>query len=223
MAIPPVESFARMWVYTEIYAEAAERGYSEYLALSKSINEFTDVEYDEQLELYKHNRLVAGMQTIVFSAMCFEAAIYDFAAIHLGDNYVRKHIDKLDVISKWILVLRFVADVEIPKDQAPYCTFKNLITYRNRLVHAKSEKFNIEQEERLREKMSKRNQEYERNVHNAIRALILMSLYLDNTLDGYVNPLPSYNGQNAPMRRYYPVLKEVIDECQKIISPLVSE
>ena len=215
MVIAPVESFARIGTFSRLYAEAGEKGYSEYLHFFAEAKKYEDVEYNEELVTLQHNRDIAGLQTIVFTAMCFEAAIYDFAAIHLGDKYVRDHIDKLDVLSKWVLVLRFVSGIEIQKDQAPYGALKKLITARNRLVHAKSQEFDFNLQSKQFEKISKWSQEYEKNVHNAFQALVLMSLYLDKTLAGHINPLPSYSEQNAPMRRYYSNLKEVIDECRR--------
>jgi hypothetical protein len=39
---------------------------------------------------------------VVFTAMYFEAFIYDYAASCLGDKYSKDHLDKLDFLSKWI-------------------------------------------------------------------------------------------------------------------------
>lgn len=68
----------------------------------------------------------------------------------------------------------------------------------------------------------KREKELEANTHNAFRALVLMSLYLDKALDGYHNPLPSYSSRNASMRRYYPQLKEVIEDCRSVVARIGS-
>lgn len=217
MNVPPVEQFARVGGYRYMYAEAAERGYCEYLSTSQEILNFGEVEYDERLEDLKHNKMLAGLQTVVFAGMCFEAAIYDFAAVHLGDDYVRDHLDKLDVLSKWLVVLRFVAGVEVPKGQAPYGALKNLVRERNRLVHAKSKQWVFDAPEKQIEKMLNRDKEDESNVHNAFRALVMMSLYLDDVLEDYHNPLPAYDKRNAPMRRHFDELKGIIGECREVV------
>ena len=220
MAIPAVESFARVGGLHYVYAEASEKGYSEYLKASSEVEAIGNVEYDEKLEDIKHRRDVAGLQAIVFSAMSFEAAIYDFASVHLGDDYVRDHLDRLDVLSKWLVVLRFVTGVELPKGEAPYGALKSLVFERNRLVHSKSESFDFENQERQFAKVMKRERELEVNVHNSFRALVLMSLYLDKSLEGHHNPLPSYDKRNAPMRRYYAELKSVIEECRNVVGKI---
>lgn len=139
MTIEPIESYARTGCFSYIYADVAEKGYSDYLKYSSEVKRFGDVEYDERLVELKHLQSVAGLQTIVFSAMCFEAAIFDFASVHLCDDYVKDNLDKLDLLSKWVVVLRFVFGIELRKDEAPYGLLKNLIQARNKLVHAKSE------------------------------------------------------------------------------------
>ncbi|EON90558.1 hypothetical protein MARLIPOL_18123 [Marinobacter lipolyticus SM19] len=218
MAITPVESFARIGTFSYLYAEATEKGYSEFLATSEEIEALDNVEYDERLGELEHARDLAAIQAIVFSAMCFEAAIYDFASIHLGDGYVQDHLDKLDVLSKWLVVIRFVSGIEIPKSEAPYAALKNLVFERNRLVHSKSEPMSSSNIERHFEKMEKREREFVSGVHDAFRAIVLMSLYLDKVLHGYHNPLPSFSKRNAPLREYYSELEEVIHDCRRVIA-----
>lgn len=220
MVIPAVESFSRMGAFHYVYAEASEKGYSEYLQASSEMETIGDVEHDEKLEDIRRRRDVSGLQAIVFSAMSFEAAIYDFASVHLGDDYVRDHLDRLDVLSKWLVVLRFVAGVELPKGEAPYAALKSLVFERNRLVHAKSEFYDFESQERQFAKVVKRKREFEANVHNSFRALVLMSLYLDKSMLGHHNPLPSYDKLNAPMRRYYCELKGMIEECRNVVDKI---
>jgi len=75
---------------------------------------------------------------IVFSAMYLEAFIYDYAAISLGDKYVKDHLDRLDLVSKWILVPRLVTGKEISKSDHAFEALKKLNSARNSLVHLKS-------------------------------------------------------------------------------------
>lgn len=223
MAVDPVDNFARCFALSGLYAEAAEKGYSEYLVTSREIEAIGNVDFDERLEELKRSRDLAGLQAIVFSAMCFEAAIYNFASVHLGDDYVRDHLDKLDILSKWLVVIRLVTGVEIPKSEAPYAALKNLIWVRNRLVHAKSEPINLEDGlEGIIQKMEKNEREFKRGVHGSFRALVLMSLYLDKVLNGYHNPLPIYAKNRIWHRNItrYKVLKAVIDDCRRVVEKI---
>jgi hypothetical protein len=86
-----------------------------------------------ELERDKHS-LIA----IIFSAIAIEAYIYDYAARHLTDAYVRDHIDKLDTISKWVVVPRLITGREMPRRQKWFGLLKGLIKTRNSLVHHKS-------------------------------------------------------------------------------------
>lgn len=75
---------------------------------------------------------------IVFSAMAVEAYIYDYAARHLGDAFVKDHLDKLDTLSKWILVPRIITGRELPRQQKWFELLKNLIKARNSIIHYKT-------------------------------------------------------------------------------------
>jgi hypothetical protein len=222
LTVEPIETFSRIGCLSSAYADAAEKGYCDYLKCTEEIEKFSYVEFDEDLVELKHLKQIAGLNTIVFSAMCFEASIFDFASVHLGDDYVKDNLDKLDTLSKWVVVLRFVSGVELRKDEAPYGLLKTLIAARNKLVHAKSEQFGFCIEDQIKQidKARKQDEEYESNIHIALRALVTMSLYLDVAHNGHHNPLPAYDKTNAPMRRYYPQLKNVIGQCHKTISKI---
>lgn len=60
-----------------------------------------------------------SIEIIVFCAMSLEAAIYDYAAWHLGDTYVQSHLDKLDLLSKWLVVPRLITGRAIPVGRPP--------------------------------------------------------------------------------------------------------
>ena len=219
MTIKPVKSFARIGSLSSTYAEVAEKSYSDYLKYSANIKKIGKVEYSEELEDLKYEKELLGLQTIVFSAMCFEAAIFDFASVHLGDDYVKDHLDKLDTLSKWVVVLRFVSNTELQKDESPYGTLKKLIQARNKLVHTKSENFKFEPEQKIKQikKFNQLDKKHETNIDNAFRSIVIMSLYLERTQNEYYNPLPSFSDDNAPMRRYHKELKGVIVQCRQSV------
>jgi hypothetical protein len=83
----------------------------------------------------------------VFTALYFEAFIYDYAATCIGDRYVLDHIDKLDFISKWVVVPRLTVGKEIDKSAIAYASLKRLHRDRNSLVHLKSRPLNLEPNE----------------------------------------------------------------------------
>ena len=211
----PRLNFARILTLTSMYEEACERGYDDYLFCTERIIQIGEVDYDpEQWEL---RRDIAGLQTIVFAAMCFESAIYEYAADHLGDAFVQDHLDKLDVLSKWLVVLRLVAGYELRKDHAPYGALKALVSARNRLVHSKSEPVDHTNFHAQLIRARAHEEKHDTAVHNAYRALLLMSMDLESAIGVAENPLPSYNpevalGLNIPLR-----LRPVVSECRAII------
>ncbi len=75
---------------------------------------------------------------IVFSAMAVEAYIYDYAARHLGDVFVKDYLDKLDTLSKWIIVPKLITGRELPRQQKWFELLKKLIKARNSIIHHKS-------------------------------------------------------------------------------------
>lgn len=78
------------------------------------------------------------IKTIIFLTTFLEVYIYDFAGIALGDRYTKEHLDKLDTLSKWIVIPKLITGNEIDKSKAYYSDFKELIKWRNALIHHKS-------------------------------------------------------------------------------------
>lgn len=116
--------------------------------LSKVNEKITDddsyaIYFNEQLRL---ERMVEKncIITITFAAIALEAFIYDYAAIYFGDVYVKKYIDKLDVVSKWVVIPKMVTGKEIPRDRNCFELFKQTIKLRNEFIHSKSRNFNEE-------------------------------------------------------------------------------
>jgi len=76
--------------------------------------------------------------SICFSAMALEAFIYDYAARNLGDGYVSKYLDKLDLTSKWLVIPRLITGSVIDPGCRAINLLRELVQERNRLVRSKS-------------------------------------------------------------------------------------
>lgn len=79
-----------------------------------------------------------GIQTIINSTLTLEAFINDLGAIMTSESYFQSHLDKLDLVSKWILIPKLVFNKEINKTGQGYENLKFLVSNRNKLIHSKS-------------------------------------------------------------------------------------
>lgn len=211
----PRQNFARINTLTSLYTDASQCGCTEYMTLAERIAEIGDIDYHPELYELGRRRDIAGVQTIVFAAMAFESAIYDYSADHLGDAYVLDHLDKLDILSKWIVALRLVAGYDLRKDMAPYAALKNLISARNKLVHSKSEPLNFDRMHAQIAEAARKRRQHDMAVKNAYKAIVLMSLELDARLGPASNPLPSFNKHINVMLDIPEKLKGLVDDCKQ--------
>lgn len=77
---------------------------------------------------------------IVINVTTFlEAYIWDLGAYHLGENYMKEHLEKLGILSKWEIIPKLITGREIELNDQDLGAFRNLIKFRNFLVHSKSE------------------------------------------------------------------------------------
>lgn len=79
-----------------------------------------------------------GAITVVFSAMCLEALINDYCVLKKSSNYFKKYINKLDTVSKWLIVPNLITGKAISTDGQTFQLIKELFALRNDLVHPKS-------------------------------------------------------------------------------------
>jgi hypothetical protein len=84
-------------------------------------------------ELAKHSCIV-----IVFSAVTVEAYIYDYAARRLSDKFVQTYLDKLDTVSKWMIVPQLITGKPLPKDGNWLVLLRSLMKERNSIIHSKT-------------------------------------------------------------------------------------
>jgi len=125
------------------------REYSQELEeVSPEANKMWTVENDEKrssdiaffrkaLSLMRKNDDLL-IKSVIFAHMCLEAFIYDNAAHYFSDAYAKKYLDKLDFLSKWVLIPKLVIGREFPKESKAFEYLTKLNKYRNELVHPKS-------------------------------------------------------------------------------------
>ena len=120
---------ARTNVLHHLFADACIENYQQFLNYDQLVKKYTGSGEEDISNLLEaeHSAMIYGVQSIVMAAMCFESAIYDYAAWQLGDNFAKDYLEKLDVLSKWVIVPRMVCGAEIRKDKVPFQKLKNLI------------------------------------------------------------------------------------------------
>jgi hypothetical protein len=203
---------SRLGGYGDVYFRFSEASYSQFLkdraAMESASDEFERDEFDNGA--FEH-----GVKTIVFAALSVEASINDYGAWQLGDSYFEDHLNALDVLSKWVVVPRLVCGKEMNKGSAAYSRLVSLIRARHQLIHNKSREFNPHDPE-LPKLLETRTLQFEAQVHNAYRALLLLSLEFDYLLGPMYNPLRSLDRKVSPCLTVPANLVEVHAECKDV-------
>lgn len=79
---------------------------------------------------------------VVFTITALESYIYGYATRSLGEKYAKRHVEKLNLISKWIVVPKLVTGKEIPSDHKGITMLRKLVKARNHIVHLKGKNLN---------------------------------------------------------------------------------
>jgi len=103
-----------------------------------NMNELDDIEKEIILIEYERESHKHSITTVVFISMAIEAYIYDYSARELSDNYAKTYLDKLDIISKWVVIPKLITGKEFPANRQGFQLLKEIFGYRNKLVHFKS-------------------------------------------------------------------------------------
>jgi hypothetical protein len=215
------DTFARMGTMSWTYYNIAEQAYESFLIEEmnrlpspKAGNE----QHDPTDWMEQSTRLqISGVKTIVFIAMCIEAAAFDFSAIQLGDSYTKLYLDKLDLVSKWVVVPKLVSGKSLKKTSPALNSLKALVKSRNSLVHHKSLPFEINSRKNY-DNLTKASEAFPNDVHNAFKAVVLLSLELTDLLQTSATGLPHFEKywksfEEPPMH-----VKKMIEQCRIIHS-----
>ena len=99
-----------------------------------------------ELLAVKNDRIgLLSLIVVVFCATSLEAYINDYAIDHVSKNYFSKYLDRLDLLSKWIVIPRITTREQLNTGSKPIQDLSWLITLRNGLVHYKTKIKEIEQ------------------------------------------------------------------------------
>jgi hypothetical protein len=142
----------RVSVHAMYYTIARERAAryhecdAEYSKLEDGpIGEEELSQVSHRMEDYYEERERSAVVAITFAGMALEAFFYDYGAEHLGDKFVREHLDKLDLKSKFLIYPRLICGKSPDKSKAAYQSLGNLVSLPNDLVHFKSKAFPLEE------------------------------------------------------------------------------
>jgi hypothetical protein len=138
--------YCRINVVYSSYVEIAAEEYLKYIKLieeKKILNSKKD--FDEEQDCILEKRINHSyIKIIVFSGLAVEAYIYDIAAIELTDKFVLKHLDKLSVQDKYVVIPRILSGGNIDTSKEWYSLLKKMISARNDLVHSKTKALDVE-------------------------------------------------------------------------------
>lgn len=124
--------------------------YQEILSLQKEkqkIEEKTENFFDDTDELFKYKAELLMLEhaiisqayiVIMFASASLEAYIWDYGARKLSDSFMKKHLDKLDIVSKWIVIPQMVTGKKVARGHHALAHLKQLSKARNAIVHTKS-------------------------------------------------------------------------------------
>lgn len=101
-----------------------------------------------------------AMVTTIFCALTLEAFINLYGISNFSKRYFDKHLDKLNPISKWLIIPKLLTGKQISTDGQGYELLKETFKLRDKLVHYKSRKKKvselIEQQDWVTEKHAQR-------------------------------------------------------------------
>jgi len=141
------------WVYHSDYFKIALDNYKnikrlkkEHDSIRKKIKHKKKIP-DAEIDLLAKKQNAMGQLAIVviiFSVSSLEAYINHYAISRLSRNYLKKYLDKLDLLSKWIVLPRIITGKQLDPGSKSVQELRWLINLRNKMVHYKSRKQRID-------------------------------------------------------------------------------
>lgn len=87
------------------------------------------LEYD-----FRTSQLIA----VIFGVIALDNFIYCYSSKALGHEFCNNYLDKLDIVSKWIVLPKLITGKEMDPYSEAIIRLRELVKVRNRLVHTKA-------------------------------------------------------------------------------------
>jgi hypothetical protein len=214
----PRDYYSRMGGLHHVYFDIAQGEYAKCLEL-EAIDDSNMHEGEKSEKSFIETQ--HAVKAIVFSALCVEAAINNYAGIHLGDGYTDNHLQNLDVVSKWVVIPKLACGKSIDKSGPAFGALKKLIKSRNKLVHNKSKEFNPTMPN-LAANLAKSDSDFKCDFDNSLKALYLICMEMDFLLGQMHNPIRTLDKKINPSLEIPEQAKPLFNECKAIVLNLHS-
>jgi hypothetical protein len=122
------------------FYKIAYDSYREVIGLVEDRNQRSGKTTDDVSFVFEKNAAIqrAAMVTVVFSALTIEGFINDYGITRFSKSYFDNHLDKLNTVSKWIILPQLVTGTSLSTDGQAFQMLKSLFKLRDRLVHSKT-------------------------------------------------------------------------------------
>jgi len=87
----------------------------------------------------------SAMVVVIFSALTLEAFINHYGIGKFSRSFFDNHLDKLNPVSKWMIIPKLVVGQQLKADGQPYELLRKLFKLRDKLVHYKTRQKRIDE------------------------------------------------------------------------------
>ena len=119
-----------------------------YRQVEKQVKKLTRIKVRNDRDIDYVAKINASIQrdamvTVIFCALTLEAFINLYGIRNFSKTYFDNHLDKLNTVSKWLIIPKLVTEKQINTDGRGYELLKEIFKLRDKLVHYKSRKKKI--------------------------------------------------------------------------------
>jgi len=153
--------------------------------------------WNASIEVSKHLSVA-----VVFAHAFLESFIFDYGSEFLGSDYFINYLDKLDTLSKYIVVPELISEKEVNQTSGAINRLREIVKYRNALIHSKSFMGNNMKRARL-EKVINTHHAQDRVIRQMPKSLLtilteLYSLHPCDTTAFYMQKIEMRNQKKTP-------------------------
>lgn len=164
-----------------LYRRFARLAYANLNKMLETTERLTDLRPEINHHVYfklRREQKDSGFIAIVFSAMALEGYLNDYGARNFGYSFAKKHLDRLSIENKLIIIPQLVTGKSYPKDRLAYQQMKDLVSDRHWLVHYKPKKISMSPKN-IPQEIKSSPPSLEKRAISAIRTLELIAVEIE--------------------------------------------